>query len=45
MHRVLRFAFLPMRTDHRPAGLLHRPSVTYRLAEPLRAASVLFELV
>ena len=43
--RVLRFAFLPMPTEHSPAGRLRRPSVTYRLAEPLRAASVLFELV
>jgi len=43
--RVLRFAFLPMPTEHSPAGRLRGPSVTYGLAEPLRAASVLFELV
>ena len=42
--RVLRFAFLSIRTEHRPTSPLRRPSVTYRLAEPLRAASVLFEL-
>jgi hypothetical protein len=41
--RVLRFAFLLAGID--PAGPLRRSSVTYHLAEPLRAASVLFGLV